>query len=343
MYWTEAGELDPTKLPDLVTEEMWLERRKHGLGASDVAAIAGLHKFASPSDVYMEKVGLVESVPDNDFMWWGREEEPLIIKKFSLETGKQVFRCATRNFVHPEYPWAMATPDGLMVNEVAGFEAKEAGPSQAKRWGEEWTDEAPEEYICQCQWGMFVTGASKWYLVVKINRKLQKYVIQRDDDLINGLFERAKWFWEEHIQKEVIPPPDGSEAYSKLIGSIYHEESKEMLPYDAETYEIAESLREHHRCMEVLKSQIDMEENQLKTKIGTSHGIDLGDLGYVIWPEVKEKMEFDDKAFMKDNKATVLSLLAQAKGVSVMELEQQYMRKRGGYRTFRKYWKGSDE
>jgi hypothetical protein len=95
--------------------------------------------------------------------------------------------------------------------------------------------------------------------------------------------------------------------------------------------------------MEVLKSQIDMEENQLKTKIGTSHGIDFGDLGYVIWPEVKEKMEFDDKAFMKDNKATVLSLLAQAKGVSVMELEQQYMRKRGGYRTFRKYWKGSDE
>lgn len=339
MYWTKDGKLDHTKLPDLLPEEVWLERRKHGLGASDVAAIAGLHKYMAPSDVYMEKVGLVEHVPDNDFMWWGREEEPLIIKKFHIETGKHVFRCATRNFVHPEYPWAMATPDGLMLDEVAGFEAKEAGPSQAKRWGTEWTDEAPEEYICQCQWGMFITGAEKWYLVVKINRKLQKYVITRDDNLINGLFERAKWFWEEHIQKEEIPPPDGSEAYSRLLGSVYHEENKDIIPYDAETYELAEKLIKYNREMEALKKEMTLIEDKIKVKIGTNHGIDLGDLGHIIWPEVPERVEFDDKTFMKENRASVISLMARELNVPVNVLEQRYMRKRPGYRTFRKYLK----
>lgn len=282
MYW-KNGELQRDMIPPELSESEWKEQRTHGLGATAVAAIAGVHKFQTPSDVYAEYTGLAEPLDDNVYMWWGRKAEPLIIERFMLDTDIEVVQTGYRNFVHPEARWARATPDGLCLHEEAGFEAKEAGVSQKYRWGEEWTDDVPEEYLCQCQWSMFVTGAPRWYLAVKIDRRLYKYQIERDEGLIKNLHTRAQWFWTQHILPERIPPVDGSKQYATLIEKIYPESTEEMIAAGAAEIDILDKYETLQSQIDPLQSESEEIKNVFRTRIGDNRGIDFGSRGKVLY------------------------------------------------------------
>lgn len=52
--------------------EIWKEKRRSGIGGSDVAAIAGLNKWKSPVAVYLEKIGQApEESVNSEAAYWG--------------------------------------------------------------------------------------------------------------------------------------------------------------------------------------------------------------------------------------------------------------------------------
>jgi len=201
-----------------MSHEQWLEERRKGIGGSDAAAVAGLSRYRTPIQVYMEKLGLIEPPEENEAMYWGKKLEDLVAEEFSIRTGLKLRR---KNAIlrHPDHPFMLANVDRLIVGKDEGLECKTAGAYKANEWD---GDEIPWEYAIQCHHYMAVTGYDAWWIAVLIggNRFVYKR-IERDEEIIANLIKIESDFWNNHVLKQIPPDPDGSSASSELVKQLY--------------------------------------------------------------------------------------------------------------------------
>jgi len=205
----------------------WLEWRRGGLGASDIAALMGISPWASPWSVWADKCGLLPPEPENEYMAAGRWLERAIGPWFEDVTGLHVFAEQTRS-EHRENEWARATPDGFVAEAyppapddvvdaeiiLGSFEVKVTGPG--KRW-----DPIPPYYQAQGQWQMYVTDLPKTFFAVLHGRRLEVYELDRDPADIEFMVERAECFWRDHVLAGVPPATDASDATTRAIAAVY--------------------------------------------------------------------------------------------------------------------------
>ncbi len=247
----------------------WLEHRRNGLGGSDSAAIVGLNPYMSPFDVYADKLGLSPEKDDSEAMRQGRDLEEYVAQRFVEHTGKRVRR---RNaiFFNQEYPWMLANIDRQIVGEEAGLECKTTSVLNRADFK---NGEYPPNYYVQCMHYMAVTGFKKWYLAVLVlNKGFHVFEIERDEGEIQALVEAEKYFWEEHVVKQVPPPPDGSERTTEVLKSLYSS-AREMSQVDLmgmestvkELVGLNKQIKGLEKQAEALKQklQIEMAENEL--------------------------------------------------------------------------------
>jgi putative phage-type endonuclease len=180
--------------------EEWLLRRRHGITATDIAAIAGLSPWKTALDVFLDKRGLVPERPASAEMLWGLRLEPVIAEAYQEQTGKTLSEIGLS--VHPQIPWIMATPDRIREDKVL-VELKCA--RVGKHWGDVGTEEIPDIYRLQVQWQMLATGAQAVDVAVLIGGSdFRIYHIERQPHLLEVLKEMADMFW--HKVQQNIPP-----------------------------------------------------------------------------------------------------------------------------------------
>jgi putative phage-type endonuclease len=208
----------------------WLEKRRQGIGASDVAGILGVSPWSSPFSVWADKVHQVEKDP-TESMSWGQKLEAVVADEFEEVTGLYVHD-RQMLVAHPEYPWATATVDGLEYESYnAESRADSIGLYEGKtealfgRW-----DEIPDQYQIQCQWQFFVTGHDTGHLVcLHGGRQFEIYDIERDQGLINMIVDRVTDFRGKHLTGgltgELPPPPEVDEhlATTRVIADLWSE------------------------------------------------------------------------------------------------------------------------
>lgn len=184
----------------------WLAWRRNGLGGSDVSAICNMNRYRSPMSVFLDKIGELPELEDNEYMYWGRELEDIVAKEFSKRTGLRVRR-ENQILQHPEYPFMLSNVDRLIVGQNAGLECKTANEYAKDDWQGE---SVPKEYALQCHHYMACTGADRWYIAVLIGgNKFEWRVIERDEQIILSLIEIEQNFWKNHVEKR-LPPPYGA-------------------------------------------------------------------------------------------------------------------------------------
>lgn len=277
-----------------MSRQEWLDARKHGIGGSDVSAIAGLNKWKSAVGVYLDKTG---QAPDEDSAgeaaYWGNVMEDVVAQEFSIRTGLRVRR---RNAIlkHPEHPFMLANVDRLIVGKREGLECKTASEYLKGSWEE---DEIPAAYLLQIQHYMAVTGYEAWHIAVLIggNKFLYKK-IERDEELINYLIQIEKNFWEENVLKQIPPVFDGSNASVDLLKALYPDsipESEIQLPGDAET--LIEALDEIVVELKSIETQKKEYENRIKDMMQENEKAYSGDRA-VIWKSYATT-RFDSKRF----------------------------------------------
>lgn len=220
-----------------MTQEAWLESRRHGIGGSDAAGIMGLHPYKSAYQVYLDKIGELPEQPDNEQMRQGRDFEEYVAKRFTEDTGKKVRNC---NYIlqHPKYPFMLANVDRLIVGENAGLECKTTSVLNLRRFK---GGVYPEEYYVQCVHYLAVTGADRWYLgVLILNKGYTTYTIEREEALedMEKLIASEQAFWEHNVLAGVEPVPDGSARTGEAIQGQYPEADDgadiDLSLYDAE-------------------------------------------------------------------------------------------------------------
>jgi len=244
----------------------WLQERVKGIGGSDAGVILGLNKYRTAFELWLEKTGQVEPVEvDNEAIYWGNQMEDVVAKEFEKRTGKKVRRT---NFMysHPEYPFIKANIDRIVVGESAVLECKTASAYLSKEWE---GNEIPATYLVQVQHYLGVTGKEKGYIAVLIggNRFIWKE-IERDEELINIIFDAEKHFWEYHVQQFNQPVLDGSSAAEKYLKEKYGqaEENKEIvLPSKCKDLLVQyEKIKSDEKLIKTAKTEI---ENKLKAEL----------------------------------------------------------------------------
>ncbi|WP_424475361.1 YqaJ viral recombinase family protein [Oceanobacillus kimchii] len=198
-----------------MNRQEWLLERTKGIGGSDASIILGLNKYKTPFELWLEKTDqshLTDTA--GEAAYFGNLLEDMVAKEFEIRSGKKVRR---NNFMlqHTDYPFLMANIDRKVVGEDALLECKTASTFLTKEWDSE---EIPEAYLVQVQHYLGVTGYSKAYIAVLIGG--QKFVwkeIERDEELIQMIFDAEIHFWNYHVKGNRPPALDGSSAAEKFL------------------------------------------------------------------------------------------------------------------------------
>ena len=203
----------------------WLKLRKMGIGGSDAGAICGLNPYSSQMSVYRDKTCETEEErEDNEAIRQGHDLEEYVAQRFMEATGLKVRRS---NFMYRslENPFMIADVDRLVVGEDAGLECKTASAYNTDKWKD---GEIPLHYIMQCYHYMAVTGKRTWYIAaVILGQEFTYRKLEWDDALISGLIDAEKYFWTEHVEKGIMPDPDGSKACDEVLEQYFHTSKKE--------------------------------------------------------------------------------------------------------------------
>ncbi|MFC5773715.1 YqaJ viral recombinase family protein [Ectobacillus antri] len=277
--------------------ETWLAMRSKGIGGSDVAALAGLSKWKSPVQVYLEKTGLLQKEDvQSDAAYFGNILEDIVAKEFSLRTGLKVQR---RNAIlqHPEYPWMLANVDRLIVGERVGLECKTTSEYNKKEWE---GDEIPAAYLLQCQHYMAVTGYEAWWIAVLIGgNKFVYKKVERDEDIIHYITTIEKDFWLEHVEKQEPPMFDGTEASGELLKQMYPDALKDSFVSLGQQAELLIEARNQVEAeLKALEKQKAEYENKLKAMLGENEA--GGTEKYTItWKSVTSK-RIDSKKLQQE-------------------------------------------
>ncbi len=255
-----------------------LRRRLDGMTATDIAAVVNLHPYRSPISVWSEKRGEAPPWIDTDRTRWGDLLEPVIRSDYATRHEVRVEVPGTLE--HPDAPWMLATPDGVAypiggADPLEGLEIKCHTIRLSWMYGPPGTDEVPPHVLIQAVWGMAVTGLTRWRVIAFIDGQPREYVIDRDDELIGALQERAERFLVDNVRGGQPPDPDGSESYDEWLKGRWKKNTAELLDIgnDRETYtliERAKAIREHGFELGV---ELETIVQTLKARVGDAGGL----------------------------------------------------------------------
>ena len=315
------------------TEAVWLEERKTGITATDIAAIAGLHWRKTPLHVYLDKIGEAEPVAVNDAMRMGQLLEPAIGLRYSEITGNQVIDAEPFTLSrHRSQPLHLATPDAHAYTKalpaVNGdkpladptsrilLEKKAPGFRALSRWGETGTQVLPEEYLIQCQWQMHVEDLNRCDLAALIGgQEMRVYTIEADPELQDMLVSRANDFWANHVEKQVPPPIDDTKDYETHLRHRYPVSLEAVVTTDDDLEQAGLAYMAAQSQLKQVERELQYHRNQLIAALGESDKL-VGDQFSVTYRTSKARK-------LTDWKNVVVELLND--GIIDEELVEAYV------------------
>lgn len=225
----------------------WLRARRTGIGASEIAAILGESRWGDAGSIYARKVAPVEDDEAREWQEWGLRLEPVILEAYSSPryTGRRTRRDG-RLLRSREYPWALCTLDAWADVDVDGDGLVDwiEIPLELKtdRWGREWDDGPPVEYMLQLQHQMLVTGARRASIAVLVGgSQLAWCDAARDEATIARVIRAGERFWAS-VEAREMPETRDHAALAAVFremdrGRVVELEGAEWIRRDAQRCE----------------------------------------------------------------------------------------------------------
>lgn len=257
-------------------EEDWQELRRKRIGGSDIGAIVGVNPHKSIVDVYIDKIQGSE-FKGNDATFWGKMNEPTVVRVFSKKHSELITYQVPYSVVED---FLIANLDGVLKDKETGeygvLEIKTTEVWNSKNWED---DEIPQSYYAQVQHYLMLTGYKFAYVAVLIgSHKYKEFRVERSEEDIELIRNKATEFYKENILKEIPPMPDGSDAYmeylNKKAAEIENNELIELADLEIKAEElnhISKQIKELQKEEQLLKEIIldrMIKENTQKAKIG---------------------------------------------------------------------------
>lgn len=289
-----------------LSEEKWLALRRKGIGGSDASAVVGMNPWVSALSIFYDKIGKGVPIEQTERMRIGKDLEDYVAQRFSEESGLKVRR-KNAILMHKEHDFLIANIDREIVGKKEGLECKVTNNYAATQWHD---GKIPSHYELQCHHYMLVTGYKAWWIAALIgNERLIYRRIERDEEVINWLFEQERAFWHDHVLANVEPAPSGLRDVDNIIlekfGEIISGKSIELVGY-ADKVKRRFDLKNYMADMAQEYKQLDQD---IKIAMGDAQYAVAGP--YLIKKDHIEYKRFGNKKFRGDNPAMVTNYLTK--------------------------------
>lgn len=248
----------------------WLQRRRRGVGSSDVPGVLGLSPWASPYSVWAGKVfDLPDDDRGDDDREFGRRAERMILEWFEDETGLTV-RDQQVEVAHPDHSHFLATLDGRAyegpngTDPVAVVEAKSTRDSP-----DEWAEQIPMQYRVQTIWQLAVTGLPVAYVPAlhRFSGQFRLYEVPADPaDIAYVLGEVGAW-WDRYVVTGDPPPVDEHRATTETIRQVWPT-GDGSVEADEAARELVARLNAYKEMLALTKGNVTRMENELRQLLG---------------------------------------------------------------------------
>ena len=308
---------------EYANDDDWYTLREKRIGGSDIGAILGVNKYKSIIDVYIDKTE-GSKFEGNEATFWGHMHEATIMKVFAQKHREFNVYQAPYSVVDD---FLIANLDAVLKDRSTGehgvLEIKTTNAFNYKDWE---GDVVPQYYYAQVQHYLMLTGYKFAYIAVLIGGNHYKdFKIERSEDDIALIREKATEFYKDNILKQIPPMPDGSDAYmehlkkkaleienNEVIELVGFEEKVEMLKKvtkDKKELEKTEKLLKEEIMLEMirkntLKAVVEKSKFNIlskktlnKKKLGEEHPQLLKE-----YEEYKEKFEEQTKNYLEESK-----------------------------------------
>lgn len=278
-------------MTDTATRADWLQARRNGIGASDVAGILNLSPWASPFSVWASKVDPVNDNDDTPAMEFGRRAEIMVAPWFTERTGLHVIGEQT-HCAHPDAPWMRCTVDGMVVESPNSGRGDVLGVLEIKTTSDtadEWaTNGVPVHYQCQATWAMAVTGTDHcWFAVLHLafgRPEFAAYDFRRDLDEEAFVVDRVAAFWRDHVLTGTPPAVDAHHATTDAV-KAHWPTAEGTLEADDGARLLVARLRAHKATAARLAEHIEAAENELRALLGDREALVDGESVIASWKQ----------------------------------------------------------
>jgi putative phage-type endonuclease len=293
----------------IINQDFSPDRTKY-IGGSDIGAILGLSRFRSPLDVWMEKTGKEVKHPDSLPLRFGSFAESFIAKEYSRSTGFELMHDESI-FVHPKHPMCCAHIDRLVMGDglknapTKILECKSANPFTSSDWGDIGSDEVPLPYLCQVAWYQAITGIEQADIAVLFgNSDFRIYEITRNKELEDLITEKVLHFWNEHVLKD-LPPPPQSEADCQNLFSKGN--STKRIEAINETFELTKRLNLLNNEIEVREEEISSIKQTIMNQMQEAETLTYQGKILATWKAPKPSYRLDSKQLEIDHPEIALN------------------------------------
>lgn len=312
------------------------EARRGRVGSSEIAAIVGLSPWKSKFDIWTGHTGrAIELEQGAVHIKRGDRMEPVLIGWLGEDTGLS----ATPNkvvHVHPEIEVAAATPDAFLVStttheRVIG-EVKSPGWRMWDEWGSPGTAQIPEDYLCQVQWQMGVTGLNRAMLGADL-AEFSVYEIRHNSKFFWAMVEEAERYWRNHVMADKPPKVEDTRYAKEWLKRTYPEHNpNEWAQADTHTNHLIAEWRRLKGIVGKHVKLLDGVRRELELFIGGREGIESAEYGRITYRKRKNGTATDWQAIAEELRAP-------------QSLIEKHTRVVPGYRAMRapKEWKMVDD
>lgn len=245
-----------------------VEKRRHTLGSSEIAAVLGCNPYKSSHDIWLSKMGLADFV-ENDAVEAGTDFEPVIIARFARHHNVGVRK--GEYMIGPE-PWMSATPDayidggGVLECKMVGFEAAFEYSSQE--------DGAPWRHLLQCQWQLACTGEPFAVIAAQMGTRAPRYIrVESDKELQTTMIERARTWWHKYVVTKEPPPVDHTEGARTMLHKLYPSHATPALQADQELEDLAAQLLAIREAYDKVTDQETLLTNKIKERMKDAEAV----------------------------------------------------------------------
>lgn len=286
---------------EYANDDDWHTLREKRIGGSDVGAILGVNPYKSIIDVYIDKTE-GSTFKGNNATHWGHMLEGTIIKEFaSRHRELQVFDAPfsiVDNFL-------IANLDSVLKNKETGdygvLEIKTTSLWNKKEWEE---DTIPQSYYAQVQHYLMLSGYKFAYVAVLIGgQEYKEFKVERSEEDIALIREKATEFYKENILKQIPPMPDGSDAYMDYLKKKAMDIENDTVVEFVDLEEKAQKIKDLGKEINSLKKEQDLLKEQIMLELinnGTQKGV-AGKLKF----NIKTKKSPDLEAMIKADQKLV--------------------------------------
>lgn len=281
----------------------WLEIRKAGLGASDIAAVVGVSPYKTPWQLWAEKSGIMQPQKVGAAAQRGVLLEDAVAKWFELETGNRT-RNSNGVVRLVDHPWAMASLDRTIVGSKDLLEIK---TSSSPRWQ---MYPVPPEVYAQIQWqAMIMQAPVVWVAALLGGLVFRLERVEANPEYQRNLFAAGQDFM-RRVREADAPELDGKDSSAYALA--HPQESEQMVEASPEIERLFNAYKEASYEAKLAEQHSQDLEVQIKQAIGEAAGI-FGRGWLATWKQSKPSQVVDWEAIANEMGANPPLILKHTK------------------------------